>query len=126
MPKDYSKFLEAPIYIETEQIVNQVRIAQIIKGADKYGVPLDPSNHTPEELVRHAMEENVDQSHYIVAMGLAFEALQKKHAADMKSMAGRVASGDKKITTLNEEIESLKVDLGNQIDAYHRLSEDYQ
>lgn len=62
------KHLAHPFYDEVENYREEVRMRQILKGADKYPEPFKPENYSAEELLQHAMEENVDQGHYIYGL----------------------------------------------------------
>lgn len=60
--------LAHPFYEQSKKFWEAVRIGQIHKGAEKYPEPFTPSSWTNEQLVIHAVMENVDQLHYIVGM----------------------------------------------------------
>lgn len=68
------KHLKHPFYDEANEYREMVRNEQILKGAEKYPEPFNPFSWTPEQLIQHFMQENVDQSHY--AFGL-YQQIQK-------------------------------------------------
>lgn len=55
-----------------------VRKGQILKGADKYPEPFNPKSWTPRELLEHAMQENVDQGHYIFGLYEKLEEMERQ------------------------------------------------
>jgi antitoxin component HigA of HigAB toxin-antitoxin module len=55
------------------------RIGQIIKGAHKYPEPFNPFSWSPRQLLQHAMQENVDQGHYIYGLYEWLEKLGKEY-----------------------------------------------
>lgn len=57
--------LASPFYTKAKKFWEAVRIGQIHKGAEKYDEPFTPASWTNDELVIHALMENVDQLHYI-------------------------------------------------------------
>jgi hypothetical protein len=61
-------YLNHWLYNEARQYTESVRREQILKGAAKYPTPLGDAPWTPEELVHHAMMENIDQNHYLVML----------------------------------------------------------
>jgi hypothetical protein len=56
--------LSSPFYKRSEDFRANVKRGQILKGAKKYPEPFNPHSWTAEELLVHAMQENVDQEHY--------------------------------------------------------------
>lgn len=68
MSENIRKHLTSPFYKEAHQWRERVREGQIIKGAMKYPEPFNPDSWTNEELINHAMMENVDQGHYIYGL----------------------------------------------------------
>lgn len=65
-----------PLYKEASKIWQDTQTEQINKGAGKYPEPLNPDNYSLDELLQHAMQENVDQVHYLVAMKKKAEAME--------------------------------------------------
>lgn len=70
--------LNHPFYKDVETYREDVRIGQIIKGSEKYPEPFTTSSWTNDEIVEHAMQENVDQAHYIYAAKERMDELQRK------------------------------------------------
>jgi len=56
------------MYEEARKLWEQIQREQIEKGMVKYGRPLNPDGWTAEELILHAMQENIDQFHYLTAL----------------------------------------------------------
>jgi len=65
--------LNHPFYKDAEKYREDVRKGQILKGAEKYPKPFSPKDWTARELLLHAMQENVDQAHYIVGLAEKLE-----------------------------------------------------
>lgn len=72
------------LYRKAREFTEEVRFEQIIKGADKYPVPLGDADWTPEQLVHHAMQENVDQAHYLTMLRHEIQKLRDENA-DLKA-----------------------------------------
>lgn len=68
--------LEHPFYKDANVYREEVRKEQIIKGAHKYPEPFNPNSWTAKELLQHAMQENVDQAHYIFGLFEKIEEMQ--------------------------------------------------
>lgn len=68
------RHLNHPFYSEANQYRETVRREQVLKGAAKYPEPFNPASWTAKELLAHAMQENVDQAHYIYGL---FEKLEE-------------------------------------------------
>lgn len=66
--------LAHPFYQQAKEVWEKVREGQIIKGSEKYQEPFTPSSWTNTQLVEHAIQENVDQLHYIVGMQQRMES----------------------------------------------------
>lgn len=69
MNENQKKHLDSRFYKEAENYRECVRVDQILKGAEKYPEPLNPRSWSVQQLVEHATQENVDQFHYIYALG---------------------------------------------------------
>lgn len=67
------KHLTHRFYQDVNDYREKIRVGQILKGAQKYPEPFTTASWSNEEIIAHAMQENVDQSHYIYA---AFERMQ--------------------------------------------------
>ncbi len=67
---DLKQHMEHPFYKEVNQFWHEVQEGQIRKGAEKYPLPFDPDNWTETQLLQHAMQENVDQAHYMYGLYL--------------------------------------------------------
>lgn len=74
MNENQKKHLDSRFYKEAKNYRDLVTIEQILKGAEKYKEPLNPRSWTVKQLVEHAMQENVDQGHYIYAIQSLIES----------------------------------------------------
>jgi uncharacterized protein YaaN involved in tellurite resistance len=82
-----------PFYKKARELWTETQVHQIIKGLEKYNEPLTPKHHTPKQLVNHALEEAVDLTHYIVALGEQNEEQAKtisKQAVTIAALEERV------------------------------------
>jgi len=59
--------MNAPLYKTAREQWLRVHFEQIAKGAAKYPEPLNPESWTQLQLIEHAMQENIDQFHYLCA-----------------------------------------------------------
>lgn len=66
--------LEHDFYKRTDAFRDQVKLEALTKAAEKYPEPFNPDSWSSEQLARHAMAENYDQSNYINGL---YEKLQK-------------------------------------------------
>lgn len=57
-----------PFYKKARKIWADTQVEQIVKGLHKYEEPFNPHSWTPEQLLQHAVMENVDQLHYMVGL----------------------------------------------------------
>lgn len=72
------KHLNHPFYAECNQYRETVRREQVLKGAHKYPEPFNPFSWSPKQLLQHAMQENVDQGHYIYGLYEWLEKMEKE------------------------------------------------
>jgi hypothetical protein len=56
------------LYKDANFAWQRTQVKQIIKGAEKYPEPLNPFSWTGTELVEHALQESVDQVHYLTGL----------------------------------------------------------
>lgn len=66
--EQFQRHLKNPLYTDARAFWESVQTGQILKGAAKYPEPLNPDSWTAAELIMHAMQENVDQAHYLTAL----------------------------------------------------------
>jgi hypothetical protein len=64
------------LYKQARSLWRETQDGQIKKGEEKYPQPLGDADWTWQDIVRHAVEENVDQMHYIT--------LLQHHLAEME------------------------------------------
>jgi hypothetical protein len=60
--------LSNQLYKDANFAWQRTQVKQIIKGAEKYPEPLNPFSWTGTELVEHALQESVDQVHYLTGL----------------------------------------------------------
>jgi alpha-L-fucosidase len=72
---DLKRWMESILYKRAELSWNDIKTAQLKKGAAKYENPL-PGEWKARELIRHAKEENVDQFIYLEAAEMVIEELE--------------------------------------------------
>lgn len=60
--------LNNPFYKRVDEFREEVKREQFAKAVKKYNEPFNPDSWTGEELARHAMQENYDQSVYITGL----------------------------------------------------------
>ncbi|UVI31194.1 hypothetical protein [Paenibacillus spongiae] len=75
------------IYGKALAYFQEVQKQQIEKGRQKYPEPLNPASWTELELIDHAMQEAVDQVHYLTA--LRIKVLERQ--AEMIEMIAKEA-----------------------------------
>lgn len=68
MSDNLHRHLDNPLYKQALAFWRAIQQRQIKKGAAKYPEPLGYYNWKPLELINHAVEENVDQMHYLTAL----------------------------------------------------------
>jgi predicted lipoprotein len=99
------KHLTHPFYKDAKDYIDKTRIGQIIKGAHKYPEPFTTSSWTSEEIIAHAMQENVDQGHYIYA---AHERMQRLET-DLREAEQLIKWLDSQLLKSKEKIRELRV-----------------
>lgn len=67
-PKPKPKKAEQPLYDEARSYFAEVQGGQIEKGREKYPADLNEDDWTALDLIDHAMQEAVDQIHYLTAL----------------------------------------------------------
>lgn len=65
VPSPLAQQLAHPFYKRTDELRTEVKMETLKKAAEKYPEPFNPHSWTAEQLVKHAMAENYDQSNYI-------------------------------------------------------------
>lgn len=64
------------LYKDANFMYNRTQLKQMEKAAEKYPNPLNEDDWTAEQLVEHAFQEMVDQSHYFMAIFRKIEKLE--------------------------------------------------
>jgi chromosome segregation ATPase len=72
------KHFNHPFYKNARNEWIKTQDEQILKGSEKYPEPFTPSSWSNEQLAEHAIQENVDQLHYIVGMKERMEQQEKE------------------------------------------------
>lgn len=99
--------LEHPFYKDANVYREDIRKEQILKGAHKYPEPFNPNSWTAKELLQHAMQENVDQAHYIFGLFEKVEEMQNNHNAEYQRLLGEKLEVQKQRDKLRFENEAL-------------------
>ncbi|WP_405103113.1 hypothetical protein [Oceanobacillus sp. FSL H7-0719] len=77
MDENLAKHIYHPFYKKVDKLVDDVRLMQLRKGAEKYPEPFTPSSWTGKELAIHALQELRDGQVYVVGMLERIEELEK-------------------------------------------------
>jgi hypothetical protein len=72
------RHLNHPFYKKVDEVTDQVKVEQILKGANKYKEPFNPDSWTNKELVWHQLQELRDAQVYSVGL---LDRLEKQDAA---------------------------------------------
>lgn len=73
-----AEHLNHSFYKKVDKITDEVRLMQIIKGAEKYPEPFTPSSWTGKELAIHALQELRDGQVYVVGLLERIEELESE------------------------------------------------
>lgn len=65
-------------YKKARELWKETQQMQIEKGMEKYPEPFNPFSWTPAQLLLHAMQENVDQMHYMVGLYDQLASMESK------------------------------------------------
>ncbi|MCF3942183.1 hypothetical protein [Oceanobacillus alkalisoli] len=76
MDENLIKHIYHPFYKKVDKLVDDVRLMQLQKGAEKYPEPFTPSNWTGKELAIHALQELRDGQVYVVGLYELIEELE--------------------------------------------------
>ena len=101
------KHFNHKFYGDARKIWVNHQLSQIQKGSEKYPEPFTPSSWSNEQLVEHAIQENVDQLHYIVGMKERME----QQEAQIKLLESKL-----------NYMDSLKKDLSISFEANKKLA----
>lgn len=74
-------------YQKARDLFHSVQELQIAKGAEKYDEPFNPHSWTAEELLDHALQESVDELHYLVGLYDKIKALEEENAGLKEELA---------------------------------------
>lgn len=74
------------LYKDANFLFQRTQYKQMFKATEKYPEPLNPDSWTADELVDHAFQELVDQSHYLTALLLKVRQLESE-VKENKKMA---------------------------------------
>ena len=95
------RHLDHPFYREARECWQFAQQGQIRKGSEKYPEPFTPSSWTVRELLDHAMQENVDQAHYIYGMYQKVQEMEKE-LAELRQFRDQVQKTVVKWGAVNE------------------------
>lgn len=107
MEEKLTTHLSHPYYIKAKEQWEAVRKGQIAKGAEKYDEPFTPSSWSNKELAEHALQENVDQLHYIIGM---LERMEEQEIELIKLRNREVIQGDSWRVLLDVKSERIRQD----------------
>lgn len=79
MDENLTKHIHHPFYKKVDKLVEDVRMMQLRKGAEKYPEPFTPSSWTGKELAIHALQELRDGQVYVVGMLERIEGLEMEN-----------------------------------------------
>jgi hypothetical protein len=119
-----AKHFNHPFYINARKIWTNHQWAQIEKGAVKYPEPFTPSSWTNEQLVEHALQENVDQLHYIVGIKERMEEQAKEIERLNKENENQLHYINSARKDYSESIETIN-ELQKENAALERLKDDW-
>lgn len=107
MEKDQNKqkHLNHPFYKDANEFREKIRIGQIVKGSRKYPEPFTTASWSNQEIIEHAMQENVDQTHYIYAALERMQTLQN----ELGEMEDKNQWLNKQLLQAKETIKDLKI-----------------
>jgi hypothetical protein len=113
------KHFNHPFYIDARKIWTNHQWAQIEKGAVKYPEPFTPSSWTNEQLVEHAIQENVDQLHYIVGMKERMEEQEQR----IKDLENQIKAVEKNADHWYDEYKQMEIKYNSKLNEYEFLFE---
>jgi len=76
--ENFGKQLKSDLYHDSNHLYQKTQYKQLIKATEKYDGPLDHNKFTAEELINHAYEELVDQSHYLMSLLLKIKVYESQ------------------------------------------------
>jgi hypothetical protein len=83
-----------PLYADARRYFEDKQRGQIAKGAEKYPEPLNAASWSIAQLVDHAMEEAVDQVHYLTALKNSADGIAERlEDAERMRRALRIIGG---------------------------------
>lgn len=82
------ELVDYPFYKTSRDLFIEIQAKQIHKGFSKYGEVFNPQKWSAEELLNHAMEEAVDEQHYLVGIYMKLKEWESnlKMATFMKDL----------------------------------------
>jgi hypothetical protein len=121
MNENQKKHLEHPFYKEANDFREEVRTGQILKGAEKYERPFSGTLYTSKQLLVHAMQENVDQGHYIYGLYELIESEKKKLNAVLEDVMNELTllemnAKEQKQALVFYKVQSIKAKLSELSD----------
>jgi hypothetical protein len=117
--KQKEKHFNHQFYIDARKIWTTHQQEQIKKGAEKYPEPFTPSSWTNEQLVEHALQENVDQLHYIVGMKERMEEQEQR----IKDSENQIKAVEKNADHWYDEYKQMEIKYTSKLNEYEFLFE---
>jgi chromosome segregation ATPase len=111
--------LNHPFYAEANQYRETVRREQVLKGAHKYPEPFTTESWTNQEIIDHAMQENVDQAHYIYAAKERMEELERE-LKRAESAAGEYQQAYKNVCAERDSWHDRALDAESERDEFKK------
>jgi hypothetical protein len=99
------------LYKDANFAWQRTQVKQIIKGAEKYPEPLNPFSWTGTELVEHALQESVDQVHYLTGLLAQVKELElwaDKYKSDAEYWRKRYLDTHNELLKANEKLEEIE------------------
>lgn len=98
---EIKKYHSNPLYVDARRMYEDTQKRQINKGLEKYPEPLNADSWSIDDLVQHAFDELVDQSHYIIALKFKSDRMKK----ELKSALHMVNQAAEQIKNYYSELE---------------------
>lgn len=106
--ENLTKHIHHPFYKKVDKLVEDVRMTQLRKGAEKYPEPFTPSNWTGKELAIHALQELRDAQVYVVGMLERIEELEHENELLRSEKGIKSALNDKAVEIIENKEQQNK------------------
>jgi len=78
--ENFKKQQANTLYKDANFLYNRTQLKQLVKATEKYPEPLNFNSWTSDELLDHAYQELVDQSHYLTGLWSKLKKLELENA----------------------------------------------